>query len=123
MMCVRRAPLQGASNLNIGNTDARQEAAVAARLAEALAALLLEHAQLGTARLAVHHAEHGGVGDERRAGDDVSSVLFDQEHLLELEFRALLAGHPVDFDDGTGSHLELAASGLNNRVHDLPRRK
>src|SRR5687767_13891551 len=123
MIRSRQAPLRGASNLNIGNTHARQEAAVAARLAESLAALLLEHAELGAARLAIHDAEHFRVGDKRRAGDDVSGVLFDQEHLLEIELRALLAGYPIDFDDGTGGYLDLAASGLNNRVHDLPRRK
>ena len=94
---------------------------MSARLAESLAALLLEHADLGTARLAVHHAEHLRVRDEGRAGDDISRVLFDQQHLLELERRTLLAGHAVDLDYGAGSHFELAASGLNNRVHGLPR--
>ena len=92
-----------------------------ARLPESLAALLLEYANLGTARLAVHHAEHLRVGDKRRAGNDVPGIFFNQQHLLEQELRARLAGHAVDFDDRTGSDLELAASGLNNGVHDLPR--
>src|SRR5688572_8502271 len=108
-------------DLNIRDAHAGQKAAVTSRLAKSLAPLLLEHADLRTTRLAVHHAEHFGVGDKRRTGNDVSGVLLDQQHLLELKFRALLAGYAVDFDDRTGSDLDLAASGLNNRVHDLPR--
>src|SRR5678815_2197423 len=124
MMLNRRAPLQGcrtASDLNIRDAHARQEAAVTACLPESLAALLLEHANLGTARLTIHYAEHLRVGDKWRARDDVAGVLFNQQHLLELELRALLTGHAVNFDDRAWSDFELATSGLNNRVHDLPR--
>src|SRR4029453_18709996 len=96
-------------NLNIGDAHAREEAAMSARFAESLAPLLLEHADLGPARLAVHHAEHLGVGDGRRAGDDVSRVLGNQQRLLELELRALFAWRAVDLDDSAGGHFELAA--------------
>ena len=89
-----------------------------ARLPEALAPLLLEHAELRPARLAVDHPEHLRVGDERRAGDDVAGVFFDQEHLVEREFRARSRRAAVDVDDRAGRHLELAATGLNNRVHE-----
>ena len=63
----------------------------------------------GPARLAVDHADHLRVGDERRAGDDVARVLFDEQHLVERELRARLAGRAVDLDDGAGRDLELAA--------------
>ena len=58
-----------------------------------------------------------GVGDERRAGHDVAGVLLDEQHLVEGELRPGLAGRAVDFDDGAGRHLELAATGLNDGVH------
>src|SRR5438876_2845488 len=88
--------------LNVGDADARQHAAVSARLPESLAALLLEHAQLWAARLAVHHADHLGVGDKRRARDDVAGIFLDEEHLFEGELLALFTRRSVDFDDGAG---------------------
>ena len=47
-------------------------------------------------------------------------VLLDEQHLVEGELRALLAGRAVDFDDGAGRDLELAAAGLNDGVHVIP---
>ncbi len=61
---------------------------------------------------------HLGIGDKRRPRDDVAGVLLDQEHLVEREFRAGFTGSAVDLDDRAGRHLELAATGLNNRVHE-----
>ena len=52
-------------------------------LRDALAALLLEHADLRAARLAVDHAEHLGAGHERRAGQHFAAVLLDEQHLVE----------------------------------------
>jgi len=60
---------------------------------------------------------------QNRTGDDVSGVLCDQQHLIEIEFSARFAGDAVYLDDSAGSYLDLPASGLNNRVHGLPRRK
>src|SRR5688572_10743460 len=93
---------------------------MAAGLTEALAALLLKDAQLGATRFAVHDAEHAGVSHERRAREDVPGVTLDEQHLLEGELRADLAGGPVDLDNGPGRHLHLAATGLNNGVHSVP---
>ena len=45
--------------------------------AHALAALLLEHADLRAARLAVDDADDAGVGDERRAGEHLTAVLLE----------------------------------------------
>src|SRR5688572_33483047 len=91
---------------------------MAARLAEALAALLLEHAQLRTARFAVDDAEDLGVGDKRSARQDISRVFLDQQHLFEVEFRPGLTGRSIDLDDSAGRNLDLTAAGLNNRVHE-----
>src|SRR5205085_10213297 len=81
--------------LNVGNAHACHRAAVSARLPESLAALLLEHAQLRAARLAVDDANHLGVGDKRRARDDVAGVLLDEEHLFEGELLALFPRRSV----------------------------
>ena len=59
--------------------------------AHALAALLLEHADLRAARLAVDDADDPGVGDKRRAREHVAAVFLDEQHLLE---RDLGAGSP-----------------------------
>src|SRR4051812_42061738 len=89
-----------------------------ARLPEALAPLLLEYAKLRPTRLAIHDADYLGVGDERRARDHIAGVLFHEENIVEREFRAGLAGGTVHLDDRAGRHLQLAATGLNNRVHE-----
>src|SRR5262249_46447445 len=57
--------------------DAGQRAAMSLRLAEALAALLLEDADLRSAGLAFDDADDAGVGHEGRAGDHVAAVLAD----------------------------------------------
>ena len=41
-------------------------------------------------------ADDAGVGDERRAGEDFAAVLFDEQHLLERQLGAGLAGRAVD---------------------------
>src|SRR4030095_2096365 len=87
-------------------------------LAEALPALLLEHAQLRAARLAIDDAHDFRVGDKGRSGDDVARALFDEQHLIEREGGAVLAGCAVDFNHGAGRHFDLPATGLDNRVHE-----
>src|SRR5688572_14726164 len=87
-------------------------------LAEALPALLLEHAQLRTARLAIDNAYDFRVGDKGRSSDDVARVFFDEQHLIEREGGAVLAGCAVDFNHGAGRHFDLPATGLDNRVHE-----
>src|SRR6187399_2911464 len=108
-----------ALRLNFGDAHARQHAAMSTGLAEALAALLLEHAQLRAARLAIDDAHDFRVGDKGRSGDDIARVLFDEQHLIERECRAVLAGCAVDFNHGTWRHFDLPATGLDNRVHEL----
>ena len=91
---------------------------MAARLPESLPPLLLEDAQLRPPGFAVDHADYARVRDERRASYDVARVLVDEQHLVKGEFRSLLSGSSVDFDDGAGRYLDLSATGLNNRVHE-----
>src|SRR5687768_7019728 len=111
-------PVARSLELNIRNPHPGEEAAVTAGLAEALAPLLLEDAQLRAPRFAVDDADHLGIGDEGGAGHDVSRVLFDEQHLVERECRPGLAGDAVDLDDSAGRYLDLPATGLNNRVHE-----
>src|SRR5882672_10568968 len=117
---IVEADLQVRLHLNIRDPHARHRAAMPACLAEALAPLLLEDAQLRPARLAVDDANHLRVGDKRRAGDDVARVLLDEQHLLEGELLARFTCGSVDLDDSSRSDLDLAAARLNNRVHELP---
>ena len=56
--------------------------------AHALAALLLEHANLRAARLAVDHAEDPDVGDKRRAGEHLAAVLLEEQDAIDADFVA-----------------------------------
>ena len=58
--------------------------------AHALAALLLEHADLRAARLAVDHAEDAGIGHEGRAGEHFAAVFLDEQHAVDADFLARL---------------------------------
>src|SRR5687767_6529272 len=91
---------------------------MAARFAEPLAALLLEHAQLGAARLAVDHTDDLGVAHERGTGDDIAPLPLDEQHLVERELGAGLARPAVDLHDLVFGDLQLPATSLNNRVHE-----
>ena len=75
--------------------------------AHALAALLLEDADLRAARLAFDHADDPGVGDERRAGEDFAAVFFDEQHLLERQLGAGLARRAVERGEAARSDLHL----------------
>ena len=68
--------------------------------AHALAALLLEHADLRAARLAVDDAEDLHVGHEGRAGEHFAAVLLEEQHAIDAHFVARLGVDPVDLDDG-----------------------
>src|SRR5512147_2911840 len=83
----RRLPL----HQDVRDADAREIVAEAAAAAHALAALLLEDADLGPAQLAVHHAGDPGIRHEWSAGQHLAAVLFDHEHLVERHFAAGLA--------------------------------
>src|SRR6186713_3408666 len=111
--------LAAALRVNVRDAHTNEDAAMSARLAGALAALLLEHAQLRAARLAVHHTGDPGVGDEGGAGDAVTRVLCHEQHLIEGHFRPLIARPPIDFDNGAWRDLQLATTGLDNGVHSV----
>src|SRR5262245_14897877 len=87
------------------------------RPAHALAALLLEHANLGTARFAFDHADDLGIRDKWRSGNDFAAVFFHQEHLTERQLRAGLSGRAVEDDHGARRRLDLSSAGLNDCVH------
>src|SRR5215204_1032607 len=105
---------------DVGDAHAGICAAMAAGLAEALAALLLEHADFRAARLAVDDPDHFGIGDKRRPGEHLAAVLFEKEHLLEGDFLADLSLEAVDRDHRARIHLDLTPTGLNDCEHDLP---
>src|SRR6187200_3319430 len=86
-------------------------------LARALAALLHEHANLRTARFAVHDAQHLRVGHERGAGEHFTAFLLQHQHLIDADFRAGLCLDPVDGDDLARDDLHLAAAALNDCEH------
>jgi len=99
----------GRLHLNVGNAHPGEDAAVTARLPEPLAALLLEYPDLRSARFAVNDAEHLGIGDKRRAREDVAGVFLDEQDLVEGHLAAGFAGIvAVDGDDGARLDAELA---------------
>jgi hypothetical protein len=91
---------------------------VAGGPAHTLAALFLEDANLGAARLAFDGRHDARVGDEGRAGEDFAAVFFDEEHLFERELGARLACGAVDGGEAAGRDADLPAAGLNDGVHD-----
>src|SRR3954466_11116172 len=90
---------------------------MAARLAEALAALLLEHHDLGAARLSVNDAHHPGVRDKGRTGKHLAAVLLEKQHLVESDFLADFRFHAVNRDHGAGIDPDLTTAGLNDCEH------
>src|SRR5215204_2265506 len=85
--------------------------------AHALAALLLEDADLRAARLAVDHAEHLDVGHERGAGKHFTAVFFEEQDAIDADFVASLRVDTVDLDHRARGHLDLAAATLNDCKH------
>src|SRR6478672_11835307 len=99
------------------HADAGQRRAMSLGAAHALAALLLEDANLRTARLAVDHAQHPDVGDKRGAGEDFAAILLEKEDAVDAHFVARAGVEAVDFDDGPGSDLDLPPAALNDCEH------
>src|SRR5438445_6626276 len=102
---------------NLSNAHARVGGAMPLRPAHALAALLLEYADLRPARLAFDDGQHARLGDERRAGHDFATVFFDEQHALERQLRARLAGSSVDRHDAAGLDARLPAAIPDDGVH------
>ncbi len=90
---------------------------MALRLAEALAAALLEDADLRPALFAIDHAGHLGVGDKRCAGEHLAAFLLDEQHLIDRDFLAGFGREVVHGDDRSGGDLDLAAAALNDCEH------
>src|SRR5215212_7534375 len=103
--------------LNVRDPDEGEGAAMPFRPAHTLAALLLEHADLRSARLALDDARDACAADDRRARHDFAAVLFDEEHVGERQFVTHLALDPVDRDRGAWRHLHLVPASVDNRVH------
>src|SRR5262249_10177221 len=108
------------SHEDVFDSHAREDRAVAPGPAHALAALLLEHADLRPARLALDDRHDAGVGDERRTREDLAAVLFDEQHLFERQFGPRFADGAVYQHDAAGSDLQLTPAALDDRVHSLP---
>src|SRR5690606_18218440 len=87
------------------------------RPAVLLAALLLEDANLLALAGAVDDADDLGAVHVRRPREHVPGILADEQHLVERDGGAGLAGMAVDGNDGAGLDAELAAGGLNNGKH------
>jgi hypothetical protein len=85
--------------------------------AHALAALLLEHPDLRAARLAVDHADDLRVGHERRAGEHLAALFFEEQDLLDGDRLARRGLDAIDRDDRAWAHLHLAPARLNDCEH------
>src|SRR5262245_5987540 len=99
------------------DSDARQGAAMALGPAHALAALLLENADLRAAGLAVDDADDPGVGDKRRASDHFAAFLLEHQHAIDADFLAGLDVDAVDGDHRARRHLHLPSAALNDCEH------
>src|SRR5690349_8545506 len=102
------------SNNDVRHSHPGVGTAVTARLAEPLAALLSEHADLRSARLPVDDADDAGVGDKRGSRDHLPAVLFEEQHLVERDFLADLGLNAVERDDRTGIDPDLTPARLND---------
>src|SRR5512147_1766460 len=85
------------SDLDRLDADAGEVLAVALGQAIALAALVLEDADLRAGRVALDLGQDLRAGDERIA--DLELVAADEEHLAELDLVARFAVDQLDVDD------------------------
>src|SRR3954470_16808951 len=103
---------------NVGDANARVYGAVTLGAPHALAPLLLEHPNLRPAALALHHRDHLGVGDIRRAGEALAPVFLDEQDLIDRQLVAWLARRSVDGHEPARRHPGLTAAVLDDRVHN-----
>src|SRR6476620_11118069 len=90
---------------------------MAARLPVALAAALLEDANLRSTRFTVDDADDFRVRDERSAGEHLAAVLLEEQHLIVGDLLADLGLHAIDRDQGPRRDLHLPSAGLNDCEH------
>src|SRR3954452_14952550 len=96
---------------DVRDTKARVGGAMALGPAHALAALLLEHADFRAARLSLDQSQDSGVRHEWRASHHFAAVFFNEQHLIQRQFRSGLPRRAVHDGDGSGSHLDLTSAG------------
>jgi len=89
------------------------------RLAHALAALLHEHSNLFTLRLAIDDSGHRGTRDMRRPAYERSVVARDEQHAVERDGITGRLGSAVDGDDRPWLDSHLPPTAVNDRVHEL----
>src|SRR5215831_1989992 len=85
--------------------------------AHPLAALLLEHPDLRSARFAFDDRDDFGVGDKWRARKHFAAVFLDEQHVAERQFRAGFTGRPVERREAAGLDPQLTPARLNDCVH------
>src|SRR4026208_333410 len=91
---------------------------MAARLPESLTALLPEHADLRSTRLAIHHTDDLRVSHEWGARQHFAAVFFQEQDLVKRHCLADLGVDAFERDDGPWIDLYLSAAGLNDCEHD-----
>src|SRR5262249_11022743 len=85
--------------------------------ANALAPLLLEHPDLRTALFALDHREHPRIRNVGRTSEPLAAVFLHQQHFVERQLRAGVAGRAVDDSHATGGDPDLSSARLNYCVH------
>src|SRR4051794_21182165 len=98
---------------DVRDADARVDRAVAFGPAHALPALLLEHADLRPARLALDDGVNLGVRDVRRTGENLAAVLLDEQDLFERDGGPWLGDRASDERESARRNLHLVARGLD----------
>src|SRR5688572_21489947 len=106
------------SERDVLDAHPQQVLPVAARAAVALAALLLEHHQLGAAHLVDHHPGDRRAVD-RRTAHPHAALAVHHEHSVESDLLHLLAAHRLDLDLDHVAALDpvLLAATLDDREH------
>src|SRR5262245_11516574 len=92
---------------------------MASGAAHALAALLLEDANLRSARLAVNDRDDPGVRYVRGTGHDLAAVGLDEQHGPQCQFFTGRADCAVDNRNAARRYPVLASASLNDGVHHL----
>src|SRR5262245_35696632 len=94
--------------LNVGDANARHQAAMTLRPPVLLAALLLEDAHFLGLVLIVDDADHACAVHEGRARLHIARISAHQQDLIERDLSASLAGVvSVDGNDGARLHAKL----------------
>src|SRR5438105_10669687 len=112
-----RGACRAKSSNDLFDAHPRERAAMSLRTAHALPALLLEDSDFRTARFAIDDADYLDVRHEGGAGEHLTAVLLQEQDAIDADLVARLGINPVDFDDGAGRDLDLAAAALNDCEH------